>query len=148
MGERGEPRGARLLNKDAGGRRCPLGAGGGLLANLLNEPLQALKVALSNAIKWIKGEGCLVLLLRAGEVALLPEALGETVLRFDALLHLDGVTKGENCVVRLARLLPATGGCGLQRDVGLLLGGAARLLGSWGLVGEGHGRLLNSVHAG
>ena len=63
MGECGEPSGPRLFNKDACGRRCTLGAGGGLLANLLNEPLQALKVAFGDAIEWIKGEGCLVLLL-------------------------------------------------------------------------------------
>ena len=143
-----EPSGASLLNKDAGGRCCPLGAWRGLLANLLNEALQALKVALGNAIEWIKGEGCLVLLLRAGEVALLPEALGETVLCLDAILNLDGVAEGEDCCVRLARIFPTSFGGGLQRDVGLLLGGAARLLGGWGLVGEGHGRLLNTVHAG
>ena len=136
------------MNEDAGGRRCPFGACGGLLANLLDEALQALKVALGNAIEWIKREGCLVLLLGAGEIALLPEALGETVLCLDALLNLDGVAEGEDRRVRFARILPTSFRGGLQRDVGLLLGGAARLLGGWGLVGEGHGRLLNSVHAG
>ena len=59
--QRGEPGGARLLNEDAGGRCRPLGARGGLLADLLNEALQALKVALCNTIEWIKREGCLVL---------------------------------------------------------------------------------------
>ena len=58
------------------------------------------------------------------------------------------VAEGKNGCVRLARILPAPLCGSLERDVGLLLGGAAWLLGGWGLVGEGHGRLLNSVHAG
>ena len=138
----GKPSGPRLLNEDAGWRGCPFGARGGLLANLLDQTLQSLKVALGDSVEWVKRQCDLVLLLGAGEVAQLPEALCQTILRLNALLHLDLCGKGEHGAIRVGGLLPTPFGGGLQRNVSMVARRAPWLLGG-ALVGEGHVLLLH-----
>ena len=138
----GKPSGPRLLNEDAGWRRCPFGARRGLLANLLDQALQSLKVALGDSVERVERQCDLVLLLGAGKVAQLPEALRQTILRLNALLHLDLCGEGEHGAICVGGLLPTPFGGSLQRYVGMVARCAPWLLGG-ALVGEGHVLLLH-----
>ena len=143
MRESGRP---RLLDEDAGGRRGALGTRRRLLPDLLDQALQSLQVSLGDPVERIERQSRLILLLGAGQITELPEALRQAILRLDALLHLDLGGEGEHGAVRVGSLLPATFRSGLQRNVGVIARCAHRLLGGV-LVGEGHVRLLLSRQA-
>ena len=102
----GEARLAGLLDEDADrGLRALLGRDG-LLARLDEQHLEAVDVALGDAVGRVEREGLLVVLARGAELALLPERLGEAVLGLGVGAELEQAAVGLGRVGPLRRRLP------------------------------------------
>ena len=140
--QEGEAGLAGLLDEDRDGRLAALLGRDGLLAGLHEQDPEAVDVALGDPVRRVQRERRLVVLASGAELALLPERLGEAVLRLGVRAQL------EQPLVRLGGLGPLgrrrlgdrlVGELALQAG---LVDGARRLVLE---VGEGHeGNILST----
>ena len=134
---------AGLLDEDADRGLRPGLRRDRLVAGLDEEDLEAVDVALGDAVRRVERERLLVVLARAGQLAQLPERLGEAVLGLGVGAEL------EEAPVGLGRVRPAGGGRVRDRLLGQLPLEARLACGRLGGgvdLGEGHVEVVLSVH--
>ena len=98
-----EPGLAGLLDEDADRRLAAFLRRHGLLAGGVEQDLEAVDVALGDAVRRVEREGGLIVLAGLAERAQLPERLGETVLRFGIRAELQQLAVGVGRVLPLRR---------------------------------------------
>ncbi len=136
VGEVGEARLAGLLDEDADRRLAARLRRHGLLAGLDEQHLEALDVALGDAVGGVELERPHVVLARRAQLALLPERLGQAVLRLRVGAELDEAPVGLGGIGPAGRRRVRDG---LLGELALQARLAGRRLGGGVDLGEGHG---------